>query len=108
MLVAKSRAQSCCRDTVGVNEGSWVQPAIWTGLSGDAAVVREGIFGLCCHVEPGGVSCRGGSRVANWLSIMLAGMKKKYRVSPAAMVWCSNWRGGCFPEIAVACGTALS
>jgi len=37
-----------------VNEGSWVQSAIWTGLSDEAAVVREGIFGPCCPVEPGG------------------------------------------------------
>jgi len=37
-------------------EGSWVQPTIWTGLSDDAAVVREGIFGPCCPVESGGAS----------------------------------------------------
>jgi len=32
--------------------GSWVQPTIWTGLSDDAAVVREEIFGPCCHIRP--------------------------------------------------------
>ena len=32
--------------------GSWVQPTIWTGLSDDSAVIREEIFGPCCHVRP--------------------------------------------------------
>ena len=32
--------------------GSWVQPTIWTGLDDNARVVREEIFGPCCHVAP--------------------------------------------------------
>lgn len=32
--------------------GAWVQPTIWTGLPETAAVVREEIFGPCCHVRP--------------------------------------------------------
>jgi aminomuconate-semialdehyde/2-hydroxymuconate-6-semialdehyde dehydrogenase len=32
--------------------GAWVQPTIWTGLSDDAAAVREEIFGPCCHIRP--------------------------------------------------------
>jgi aminomuconate-semialdehyde/2-hydroxymuconate-6-semialdehyde dehydrogenase len=32
--------------------GAWVQPTIWTGLSDDASVVREEIFGPCCHIRP--------------------------------------------------------
>ncbi|GIX53915.1 2-hydroxymuconic semialdehyde dehydrogenase (plasmid) [Sphaerotilus sulfidivorans] len=32
--------------------GCWVQPTIWTGLSDDASVVREEIFGPCCHLRP--------------------------------------------------------
>jgi aminomuconate-semialdehyde/2-hydroxymuconate-6-semialdehyde dehydrogenase len=32
--------------------GSWVQPTIWTGLPETSAVVREEIFGPCCHVRP--------------------------------------------------------
>lgn len=32
--------------------GFWIQPTIWTGLGEDAAVVREEIFGPCCHVRP--------------------------------------------------------
>ena len=33
-------------------KGAWVQPTIWTGLSDDAAVCTEEIFGPCCHVFP--------------------------------------------------------
>ncbi|PXW92316.1 2-hydroxymuconate semialdehyde dehydrogenase [Sphaerotilus hippei] len=32
-------------------EGAWVQPTIWTGLPETAAVVREEIFGPCCHIR---------------------------------------------------------
>jgi aminomuconate-semialdehyde/2-hydroxymuconate-6-semialdehyde dehydrogenase len=33
-------------------EGAWVQPTIWTGLPETATVVREEIFGPCCHIRP--------------------------------------------------------
>ena len=36
----------------GLASGSWVQPTIWTGLSEDSVVVREEIFGPCCHIAP--------------------------------------------------------
>ncbi len=32
--------------------GEWVEPTIWTGLPETAAVVREEIFGPCCHIRP--------------------------------------------------------
>ncbi len=35
-----------------LENGSWVEPTIWTGLSEDAAVIREEIFGPCTHVRP--------------------------------------------------------
>ncbi len=34
-----------------LSAGSWVQPTIWTGLDDNARVVREEIFGPCCHVR---------------------------------------------------------
>ncbi|MFG1401824.1 2-hydroxymuconic semialdehyde dehydrogenase [Xanthobacter sediminis] len=36
----------------GLVEGAWVEPTIWTGLPDTAAVVREEIFGPCCHIRP--------------------------------------------------------
>ena len=35
-----------------MSEGAWVQPTIWTGLPETAAVIREEIFGPCCHITP--------------------------------------------------------
>lgn len=35
-----------------LSEGNWVQPTIWTGLSDDSVVIREEIFGPCCHIRP--------------------------------------------------------
>ncbi len=36
----------------GLEGGAWIEPTIWTGLSDDSAVVREEIFGPCCHIRP--------------------------------------------------------
>lgn len=33
-------------------QGAWIQPTIWTGLPESSPVVREEIFGPCCHVRP--------------------------------------------------------
>lgn len=33
-------------------EGAWIQPTIWTGLPESSSVVREEIFGPCCHIAP--------------------------------------------------------
>lgn len=32
--------------------GAWVQPTIWTGLPESSSVIREEIFGPCCHITP--------------------------------------------------------
>ena len=32
--------------------GAWIQPTIWTGLPETSAVIREEIFGPCCHIAP--------------------------------------------------------
>ena len=31
--------------------GSWIQPTIWTGLPETARVIKEEIFGPCCHIS---------------------------------------------------------
>ena len=35
-----------------LNNGAWIEPTIWTGLPDDARVIREEIFGPCCHIRP--------------------------------------------------------
>tara|TARA_R110002126_G_scaffold291744_1_gene456576 strand:- start:183193 stop:184689 length:1497 start_codon:yes stop_codon:yes gene_type:complete len=32
--------------------GYWIEPTIWTGLADDSAVMRDEIFGPCCHIRP--------------------------------------------------------
>ena len=32
--------------------GFWIEPTIWTGLAEDSAIVKEEIFGPCCHIQP--------------------------------------------------------
>lgn len=36
----------------GFESGYWIEPTIWTGLPEDSAIVREEIFGPCCHIAP--------------------------------------------------------
>ena len=31
---------------------AWVEPTIWTGLPDSATVLRDEIFGPCCHIAP--------------------------------------------------------
>ena len=32
--------------------GAFVEPTVWTGLDDDTPVIREEIFGPCCHIRP--------------------------------------------------------
>src|SRR5690606_6650396 len=32
--------------------GYWIQPTVWTGLPEDSPILREEIFGPCCHIAP--------------------------------------------------------
>jgi aminomuconate-semialdehyde/2-hydroxymuconate-6-semialdehyde dehydrogenase len=36
----------------GLGQVSWIEPTIWTGLAESSPVVREEIFGPCCHIQP--------------------------------------------------------
>ena len=33
-------------------QGHWIQPTIWTGLPESSPIIREEIFGPCCHIAP--------------------------------------------------------
>ncbi len=35
-----------------LDAGAWIEPTIWTGLPESSRIVREEIFGPCCHVQP--------------------------------------------------------
>ena len=35
-----------------LDDGCWIQPTIWTGLPDSASVMKEEVFGPCCHISP--------------------------------------------------------
>lgn len=35
-----------------LKDGAWIEPTIWTGLPESSRVIREEIFGPCCHIAP--------------------------------------------------------
>ena len=40
-------------DMPSANQGGyWVEPTIWTGLGEDSPIIKEEIFGPCCHIQP--------------------------------------------------------
>jgi len=79
--------------------GAWVQPTIWTGLSESSAVVREEIFGPCCHVAPFD-SEEQAIRLANdtdyglAAAIWTSSLQRAHRVAAqieAGIVWVNSW-----------------
>jgi aminomuconate-semialdehyde/2-hydroxymuconate-6-semialdehyde dehydrogenase len=80
-------------------EGAWVQPTIWTGLSDDAAVCREEIFGPCCHISPfdseDEVIRRAndttyGLAAAIWTTNLQRGHRVAAKIE-AGLVWVNSW-----------------
>ncbi|MCX7200546.1 MAG: 2-hydroxymuconic semialdehyde dehydrogenase [Proteobacteria bacterium] len=49
VLVAGGAVPTMPADLQG---GAWIEPTIWTGLPESSTVLREEIFGPCCHVAP--------------------------------------------------------
>jgi aminomuconate-semialdehyde/2-hydroxymuconate-6-semialdehyde dehydrogenase len=79
--------------------GCWVEPTIWTGLADDAAVVREEIFGPCCHIRPFDTE-EEAIQLANDTSYGLAAAlwtqdaSRAHRVGAkleAGIVWVNSW-----------------
>jgi len=79
--------------------GAWVQPTVWTGLTDDAAVCREEIFGPCCHVSPFDTEDEVIER-ANSLDYCLSAtiwtrdLARAHRVAAAVeagVVWVNSW-----------------
>jgi aminomuconate-semialdehyde/2-hydroxymuconate-6-semialdehyde dehydrogenase len=80
-------------------DGAWVQPTIWTGLPDDSAVVREEIFGPCCHIRPFDTE-EEAIRLANDTPYGLAAalwtesLSRAHRVAPRLEVgicWVNSW-----------------
>jgi aminomuconate-semialdehyde/2-hydroxymuconate-6-semialdehyde dehydrogenase len=80
-------------------EGAWVQPTIWTGLPETAAVVREEIFGPCCHIRPFDsedevVALANDTPYGLSSSIWTTNLPRAHRVASAVeagIVWVNSW-----------------
>jgi aminomuconate-semialdehyde/2-hydroxymuconate-6-semialdehyde dehydrogenase len=79
--------------------GFWVQPTIWTGLPDSATVMREEIFGPCCHISPFDseeeVIRRANDNPYGLASaIWTTNLQRAHRVSgviEAGIVWVNSW-----------------
>ncbi|NMM38397.1 MAG: 2-hydroxymuconic semialdehyde dehydrogenase [Glaciimonas sp.] len=79
--------------------GAWVQPTIWTGLSDDAAVCREEVFGPCCHISPfdseeevirRANDTTYGLAASVWTTNLQRGHRVAGRIE-AGLVWVNSW-----------------
>ncbi len=82
-----------------LNGGFWVEPTIWTGLPETSPVIREEIFGPCCHIAPFDTEDEAVA-LANDTDYGLAGvvwtenLTRAHRVAPklrAGIIWINCW-----------------
>jgi len=82
-----------------LQQGSWIQPTIWTGLPETAAVVREEIFGPCCHIAPFDsedevIALANDTDYGLSTTIWTTNLSRAYRVAKAVEVgitWVNSW-----------------
>jgi aminomuconate-semialdehyde/2-hydroxymuconate-6-semialdehyde dehydrogenase len=79
--------------------GSWIEPTIWIGLPETSAVVREEIFGPCCHIRPfdsedEAIALANDSPYGLAASLWTSNLARAHRVSPrldVGIVWVNCW-----------------
>lgn len=82
-----------------MKDGYWVEPTIWTGLSEDATVVKEEVFGPCCHVQPFDteeevIKMANNSPYGLAATVFTENLDKAHRVAgqiDAGIVWINSW-----------------
>jgi aminomuconate-semialdehyde/2-hydroxymuconate-6-semialdehyde dehydrogenase len=80
-------------------EGSFIEPTIWTGLKETSAVVREEIFGPCCHITPfdsedEAIALANDSPYGLATSIWTENLSRAHRVAAAidvGITWVNSW-----------------
>ncbi|HFB63957.1 MAG TPA: 2-hydroxymuconic semialdehyde dehydrogenase [Aeromonadales bacterium] len=80
-------------------EGAWVSPTIWTGLPETAAVVKEEIFGPCCHIQPfdteeQAIEMANDTQYGLAASVWTENTSRAHRVAgqiEAGIVWVNSW-----------------
>ena len=82
-----------------LENGAWVEPTIWTGLPESATVVKEEIFGPCCHIQPfdteeEAILLANDTKYGLAASVWTENTSKAHRVSAqieAGIVWVNSW-----------------
>jgi aminomuconate-semialdehyde/2-hydroxymuconate-6-semialdehyde dehydrogenase len=80
-------------------QGYWVEPTIWTGLAESSAIVKEEIFGPCCHIQPFDteeevIALANDTRYGLAASVWSENVSKSHRVAQkleAGIVWVNSW-----------------
>jgi aminomuconate-semialdehyde/2-hydroxymuconate-6-semialdehyde dehydrogenase len=81
------------------DNGAYVEPTIWTGLSDDARCVKEEIFGPVCHIAPFDTEEEVVLRVNDSVyglaaSVWTTNLSRAHRVAPqleVGIVWVNAW-----------------
>ncbi len=81
------------------DEGFFIQPTVWTGLSDEARVCREEIFGPVCHVAPFDTEEEAVRRANDTdyglcASVWTQNLSRGHRVAKqitAGLVWVNSW-----------------
>lgn len=79
--------------------GAWVQPTIWTGLPENSDVIREEIFGPCCHIAPfdsedQAIALANDSPYGLATTVWTENLSRAHRVAAAIEVgicWVNSW-----------------
>ncbi|WP_324172143.1 2-hydroxymuconic semialdehyde dehydrogenase [Sulfurimonas sp.] len=83
----------------GLENGYWIDPTIWTGLSEDSAIVKEEIFGPCCHIAPfdteeEAIKLANDTEYGLAATVFSENLSKAHRVAgqiDAGIVWVNSW-----------------
>lgn len=81
------------------DRGFFVQPTIWTGLPATSAIIREEIFGPCCHIAPFDteeevIALANDTDYGLCSAIWTQDISRAHRVAPrieVGLVWVNSW-----------------
>ncbi|WGS53287.1 2-hydroxymuconic semialdehyde dehydrogenase [Paraburkholderia sp. D15] len=82
-----------------LREGAWIEPTIWTGLRDDSTVIKDEIFGPCCHIAPfdteeEAIALANASEYGLCTSVWTSNIGTAHRLAAAidvGLCWINSW-----------------